>query len=128
MAAALPVVKTFADSVDWSKIVSPFIPQLYSFPTNFLARIHSFASLKELYISTNPLISAFAFCLALFPIFLVVAEVNRNWSQVDRCWSILPTLYNVHYAVYAHLAELPTKRLDTLAFFSVVWSVRLDHQ
>lgn len=125
MAVALPAVQTFADSVDWSKTVSPFVPQLYDLPSEFISRLNNLQSLKELYLSTNPLISAFAFCLVLFPIFLIAAEVNRNWSQVDRCWSILPTVYNIHYAVYAHLAGLPTKRLDTLAFFSIIWSVCL---
>ena len=124
MSTALPAVNTFADSVNWTKTVSPYIPQLYDLPPQVWSSVQGLQSLKTLYISTNPLISAFTFCVALMPVFFIVAEVNRNWSQVDRCWSILPTLYNVHYAVYAHLAGLPTKRLDTLAFFSILWSVR----
>ena len=120
---ALPVTKTFADCADWSKTVTPYIPQLYDLPQQVLSSITNPLALKTLYVSTNPLISAFAFSCVLFPIFLVVSEVNRNWSQVDRLWSILPTIYNIHYAVYAHAVGLPTKRLDTLAFFSIVWSV-----
>ena len=123
---ALPVVKTFADNVDWSKTVSPYVAQLYDLPIQIATSINSLQALKTLYISTNPLISAFAFSVALFPIFLVVAEVNRNWSQVDRCWSILPTVYIAHYTFYAHAAGVPTKRLDTLCFFSLVWSVSFD--
>jgi len=45
--------------------------------------------------------------------------------QVDRCWSILPTIYNAHYALYAHLNGLETQRLDHLLSFSIVWSLRL---
>ena len=119
----LPIVNTFADSVDWSKTVSPFIPQLFDLPHEVLSRGYNAQELKVLYLSTNPLISAFAFSVALFPVFFVVSEINRNWSQVDRFWSILPTVYNLHYTIYAHLAGLPTKRLDTLAFFSILWSV-----
>ena len=73
--------------------------------------------------ATNPLITAFAFSLFLVPIFLLVSEVNKNYSQVDRMWSLLPTVYNAHYVVYAHCAGLETQRLDNLLAFSVVWSV-----
>lgn len=120
---ALPAIKTFADCADWSKTVTPYIPQLYDLPQQISSSITDIEALKLLYISTNPLISGFFFSCALFPLFLVISEANRNWSQVDRVWSILPTVYNVHYAIYAHLAAVPTKRLDTLAFFSIVWSV-----
>ena len=125
MSNGLPPVKAFADCVDWSHTVSPYVPQLYDLPQRIFAHITDPQALKFLYISTNPLISAFVFSCSLFPIFLLTSEVNRNWSQVDRFWSILPTVYNVHYAVYAHAAGVPTKRLDTLAFFSIAWSVRL---
>ena len=120
---AIPETKTFADCVDWSRTVTPYIPQLYDLPQQVASSIADPQILKSIYISTNPLISAFAFSCALSPIFLVVSEANRNWSQVDRLWSVLPTIYNVHYAVYAHAIGVPTKRLDTLAFFSIVWSV-----
>ena len=121
---AVPTVKTFADTVDWSKTVSPYIPQLFDLPRDIVSNVNNLQALKALYLSTNPLISAFAFSVALFPLFFVASEVNRNWSQVDRFWSILPTIYNLHYTLYAHQAGLPTKRLDTLAFFSILWTVR----
>ena len=124
---ALPHVNTFADSVDWRKTVSPFIPQLFDLPHEVSSRGYSAQELKIIYLSTNPLISAFAFSVALFPLFFIASEVNRNWSQVDRFWSILPTVYNLHYTIYAHLAGLPTKRLDTLAFFSILWTVSMSN-
>jgi len=67
----------------------------------------------------------FAFSLAISPIFLLVSEVNKNYSQVDRMWSILPSLYNTHYAVWAHMAGLPVRRLDLVLLVSWVWSARL---
>ena len=126
MSIALPAVHTFADAVDWSKTVTPYISQLYDLPSQ-LQGIRSLQALKLLYVSTNPLISAFAFSCALMPIFFVASEINRNWSQVDRFWSILPTIYNVHYALYANLGELPTKRINTLAAISIIWSVRTTY-
>lgn len=119
----LPVIKTVSDCADFSKTVSPYIPQLYELPQQVLQSITNLQELKVLYVSTNPLISAFALSLFLAPIFLIISEINKNYSQVDRCWSLLPTLYNAHYALYAHAVGLPTQRLDTLLAFSTVWSV-----
>ena len=120
---ALPLVKTISDAADYSQTVAPFIPQLYSLPDQILAHYNDVEALKAVYLNTNPLITAFAFSLFVSPIFLIVSEVNRNYSQVDRCWSILPTLYNAHYCVWAHMKGLNTDRLDHLIAFSVIWSV-----
>lgn len=120
---ALPVVKTLVDCVDFSKTVTPFITQLSNLPYSIQASISSPQSLKQIYLDTNPLVSAFAFSLLLFPIFLLVSEATGNYSQVDRCWSILPTVFNAHYVTYAHLIGLETTRLDTLGAASVIWSV-----
>lgn len=120
---SLPVVRSLSDCGDIYKTVLPYVPQLYDLPTQIFQSINNQQALKVLYISTNPLISAFAFSLFLAPIFLIASEVNRNYSQVDRFWSILPTLYNAHFVLYAHAAGLPTRRLDTLLLFSGIWSV-----
>lgn len=122
-AAGLPAVKTLADCTDFSKTVTPFLYQLDELPGQLLASVTSFESLKSLYISTNPVISSFAFSLFASVVFLVVSEVNRNYSQVDRCWSLLPTFYNAHYTLWAHLNGLPTQRLDALLVASCIWSV-----
>ena len=122
---ALPVIKTIQDCAPWSKVVEPFIPQLYELPNKLLANIGNFEGLKQIYASTNPVISGFAFSCALFPIFFVVSEVNRNWSQVDRVWSILPTIFHIHYAVWARVNGLPTQKVDNVLAFSVLWTLRL---
>ena len=120
---SLPVFKTDVDAADFSKTVLPYVSQLNDLPQQILQSISNPQALKVLYVSTNPLISAFAFSLFLFPIFLVAGEINKNYSQVDRFWSILPTVYNAHYVLYAHAVGLPTQRLDTLLAFSCVWTV-----
>lgn len=122
---SLPVIKSLADCANFSKTVVPFIPQLYELPPRIFDSISDPNALKYIYLSTNPLLSAFAFCLFTVPIFIIAAEVNRNYSQVDRFWSLLPTFYNVHFALYAHAKGLPTQRLDILALVSTLWSVRL---
>ena len=123
---ALPLIKSVADCADYSKTVLPYIGQLYDLPQQVFDNITNLQALKVLYVSTNPLITAFAFSLFLFPVFLVVSEINKNYSQVDRCWSILPTIYNAHYTAYAHATGLSTRRMDVLLLSSIIWSVSVQ--
>lgn len=120
---SLPVVKSLADCVDLTKSVSPYMPQLYDLPQQILQSISDPHALKQVYLSTNPLISAFAFSLFLSPVFLIASEINKNYSQVDRFWSILPTVYVAHFVIYARALGLPSQRLETLCFFTTLWSV-----
>ena len=120
---SLPAIFSLQDATIYAQTVAPYLPQLYDLPQKILAVISSPKGLVELYLSTNPLVSAIAFSLAIVPILYVAQEANKNYSQVDRVWSILPAVYNVHYAVYAHLADLPTQQADALAAVSVLWSV-----
>ena len=122
---ALPTVKTLADCADWSKTVAPYLPQLYSFPSDLANAGTNSEALRHLYITSNPLVTATAFSIATFPISLLVSEINKNYSQVDRVWSILPTIYHAHYAVWAHMNGLECSRVDNVLAFSVVWSLRL---
>ena len=121
---SLPVVASLNDCANIYKTVIPYLPQLYDLPQQVYQNINNVQGLKVLYVSTNPLMTAIALSLFLAPIFLIVSEVNRNYSQVDRFWSLLPTMYNAHFALYAHATAIPTKRLDSLLLFSGIWSVR----
>lgn len=120
---ALPVIRSLADCADFSQTVLPYTSQLYDLPQQLLQSWSNPTELRAIYLATNPLISALALSLFLAPVFLIVSEINRNYSQVDRCWSILPTIYNAHFTLYAHMSGLPTERLDYLLTCSVVWSV-----
>lgn len=125
---AFPLIRSIADCTDYSKTILPYTSQLYYLAQQIFDNITNLQALKVLYVSTNPLIFAFAFSLFLFPVFLVISEINRNYSQVDRCWSILPTIYNAHYTIYAHATGLPTRRLDVLLLLSISWSVGFPSQ
>jgi steroid 5-alpha reductase family enzyme len=122
---ALPNISALEDCADFSKAVQPFIPQLYALPAKFLDVIWSREGLLNLYRETNPLISGFAVSLVLGAVFLVVAEINRNYSQVDRCWSLLPTLYIAHFDAWARLTGVPAQRIDLALLFSTIWSVSM---
>lgn len=123
-ALILPALSSLEACADWSLTVEPYIPYLKQLPSHFVESItgHGF---KAFYLSMNPLVSAFALSLLLAPIFLVVSEVNKNYSQVDRCWSLLPTVYNAHYMIWAHMQGLPTHKLDYIFVFSCIWSVSI---
>ena len=122
---ALPVVNSLTDCANFERTVVPYVPQFYDIFQQVSQSITNPQALKILYVSTNPLVTAFSVSLALSPIFLVISEINKNYSQVDRFWSLLPTFYNAHFALYAHLLGLPTARLDTLLLISIIWSVCL---
>ncbi|KAL2263222.1 hypothetical protein VTK26DRAFT_7716 [Humicola hyalothermophila] len=124
---ALPVLHALEDCAGFSKAVEPFVPQLSALPGKLLDVFAGRESLLKLYAETNPLISGFAFSVMLGAVFLVVAEINRNYSQVDRCWSLLPTVYTAHYDIWARLNGLPSQRIDAVLLFSTIWSARLTY-
>ncbi|KAK7563684.1 hypothetical protein JOL62DRAFT_562212 [Phyllosticta paracitricarpa] len=122
---ALPAVKTLNDCADFYKTVEPLLPQLQALPQQVLDNITDLDALKTIYLSTSPLVTGFALSLALAPIFLVVSEINRNYSQVDRMWSLLPTIHVANYTLWAHLSGVPTQLIDNVFAFSCLWSIRL---
>lgn len=108
--------------------VAPYLPQLYNLPYKVAAHITDVRALQELYASTNPLMTALAFAVFFVtPVVLAVAEFNKNYSQVDRLWSMLPVIYNVHYTMWAHINGLPTSRLDHVMAVSLIWGARLTY-
>lgn len=121
--ALLPTLAKYEDCASWAKTVEPYIPQLYELPSKLVDAVQGGQGLVHLYTQTNPLISGLAISLTLGPVFLVVSEFNKNYSQVDRCWSILPTFYISHFDLWARLAGVPSQRIDVILAFGVAWSV-----
>lgn len=126
--AALAVVKSLEDCTDFKLTVAQHLPQLQNYVHNLAEAASSIDELKHFYATKNPLVTAFVFALAISPVFLIVSEVNRNYSQVDRCWSLLPTIYALHYAAWAHVNNLPALRLDLVATVGVCWSVSVKQK
>jgi len=122
---AVPNLQSLEECAEFSVTVAPFIPQLHALPgklVDVLAGRHG-GGFAELYTTTNPVISGFAFSFLLGAAFLVSAEINRNYSQIDRFWSLLPTFYIAHFDLWARLNGFPSQRLDAALFFGVMWSV-----
>ncbi|CAK7563239.1 MAG: hypothetical protein SEPTF4163_001102 [Sporothrix epigloea] len=123
---ALPTVQSLADCATYAVTVEPFLDQLQRLPNDFVVAVKT-GGLERLYVETNPLISAFALSIVLGAVFLVVSEFNRNYSQVDRCWSFLPTMYIAHFNLWAHLAGVHSERLDAALVYSTIWTIRLTY-
>lgn len=83
-------------------VASSYYAQLTQIPAALL-KIHTLNELQFFYTTSDPLVLGLAISLAISPIFLVVSEVKRNYSQVDRAWSILPSLFHGHYVLWAWL-------------------------
>lgn len=126
-AMVLPHVKSLHECVDYRKVVEPFIPQLYELPFRFWENIGSLEGIKSVCVTTNPLVSGFFLALVFGLLTLIASEINRNYSQVDRLWSILPNIFVVHIAIWARLAGVPHDRVDLIAAFTTIWSVSLSH-
>ncbi|KAL7266574.1 hypothetical protein RUND412_010876 [Rhizina undulata] len=122
---ALPVLTSLKDCTSFTKTVLPFLPQLSI--SHVKPLLAGEVAPKEWYLSTNPLVTAVMLCLTVAALTLALSEINRNYSQVDRLWSLLPSLYIGHFTLFAHLKGFPTERLDTLATFVALWSIRLTY-
>lgn len=119
----LPNVDSLADCTSFQLTVLPYLAQLQWLPASLREAGWDLESLKAVYLATNPLVSALAFSSVIAVFCFLSAEINRNFSQIDRLWSILPALYNVHFAVWARLAGIRTQTLDTIAVIALLWSV-----
>jgi len=120
--AALPEVKTLRDCADFERTVLPFIPQLKQLPSRIL-HATSLVELKNVYLETNPVMSALAFSIIIAQAVFVVSQINKNYSQIDRLWSILPAFYNYHFWGWAYLHGIRSRKLDMVVVLSFIWSV-----
>lgn len=125
MALPLPPILSPQGAAEFGRTFAPYVlsEQLLQLPSRLFEAGTDLNALQEVYTGTNPQVTAIAFALAISPIYVVIAEITGNYSQVDCSWSILPSIYNLHYYLWAHLTGLPTDRLQTIALFSVAWSV-----
>lgn len=119
----LPRVESLVDATSFQLTVLPYLAQLEWLPASLREAGRDLESLKTIYLALNPFVSALALGGVLAGLFFLAAELNRNFSQVDRFWSILPAVYNVHFAVWARLSGIRTETLDTIAAISILWSV-----
>jgi steroid 5-alpha reductase family enzyme len=72
----------------------------------------------------SPLHVAVLLCAALTAGTWLLSLVTRNYSQVDRLWSIAPPVYAIWFAWCAGFGDA---RLDLMAVLVTVWGARLTY-
>jgi steroid 5-alpha reductase family enzyme len=80
--------------------------------------------LLELYESTDPLVTALWVAGGLALLCWVLSLITKEYSWVDRLWSITPPLFAVHFAAYVGFSDA---RLNLMAALAVLWGVRLTY-
>jgi len=78
----------------------------------------------ELYRSTDPLTLALWVAGGVALVCWVLSLITKEYSWVDRLWSIMPPLFAVHFAGHAGFDD---PRLNLMAALAVVWGVRLTY-
>lgn len=76
------------------------------------------------YQANDPLVTAFYASLGFAALCWVLSVLTREYSWVDRLWSITPVLYAVHFAAYAGFEDT---RLNLMAALVTLWGVRLTY-
>ncbi|KAH8549713.1 hypothetical protein BGW37DRAFT_500525 [Umbelopsis sp. PMI_123] len=85
-------------------------------------------SLLQSYISLDPLISALAIATVFSIAHWFIGLVTSNYSQVDKCWSILPVVYSWHFSVHDYLVHGQVHpRLVLITTLITVWGMRLTY-
>jgi steroid 5-alpha reductase family enzyme len=78
----------------------------------------------EMYQDADPMASALVACAALAIWCWIASLLTRNYSQVDRLWSILPVLYVFHFAAHGDFVDA---RLGLMTTLAVLWGTRLTY-
>jgi steroid 5-alpha reductase family enzyme len=80
--------------------------------------------LIELYRETDPLTSALWAAGGLALLCWVLSLITKEYSWVDRLWSITPALFSVHFAAHLGFSDA---RSNLMAALTVLWGVRLTY-
>ncbi|CEP09672.1 hypothetical protein [Parasitella parasitica] len=81
-----------------------------------------------LYKETDPLESSLYLSSVLITIHYLMSEITKNYSQVDRAWSILPAVYAWHYAIHDYLLNGSFHpRLLVGSILISIWGSRLTY-
>ena len=82
------------------------------------------SGMLELYKATDPLVTALWAAGGFALLCWVLSILTKEYSWVDRLWSITPALFAVHFAAYVGFTDL---RLNLMAGLAVLWGVRLTY-
>lgn len=79
--------------------------------------------IREYDISLQNLVSLWLMVMATIALLcFLVSEVTRNYSQVDKLWSLMPIIYS-----WITVITKPSPRLWVMACLVTVWGIRLSY-
>ncbi|KAI9197087.1 uncharacterized protein BJ171DRAFT_446664 [Polychytrium aggregatum] len=83
--------------------------------------------LLQHYIRTDAILTAWALVAVFTLVTWTISTITRNYSQVDRIWSITPFIYAIHFAVHAavHNGVVIELRTFVMALLTTLWGLRL---
>ena len=81
-------------------------------------------NLFELYAATDPWVSALCFCAGLALLCWLLSVLTREYSWVDRLWSIAPVVYAFHFAAFV---DFVSPRINLMAALVLLWGARLTY-
>lgn len=82
------------------------------------------SGLLELYQTTDPLKTALWGAGGFAVLCWVLSLITKEYSWVDRLWSITPPLFALHFAGHAGFDDA---RLNLMAALAVIWGARLTY-
>ncbi len=82
------------------------------------------SGILELYETTDPLKTALWAAGGFALLCWVLSLITKEYSWVDRLWSITPPLFAVHFAAHGGFDDA---RLNLMAALAVLWGVRLTY-
>ncbi|CAG8741525.1 28443_t:CDS:2 [Gigaspora margarita] len=89
---------------------------------------------RNFYGCSDPLFTAVIASLFITLLVWLLSVITRNYSQVDRLWTILPVIYTWHFVLYDCFKDLSTCNLRFLnvrgiimGILATMWGVRLSY-
>jgi steroid 5-alpha reductase family enzyme len=90
------------------KILNKFMPHYFYMPLNSQVE-----NLFRLFLTIMLIVAVVCF---------IVSEITRNYSQVDKLWSLMPIIYSILAFLY-----YPSTRLLIMSCLVILWGLRLSY-
>ncbi len=72
----------------------------------------------------SPYLDAFSICLGIMASTWLLSVITREYSWVDRIWSIAPAVYAIYVA---EAAAFENTRLNVMTILVTLWAIRLTY-
>ncbi|GAA5807191.1 hypothetical protein MFLAVUS_000546 [Mucor flavus] len=123
-----PMEATWAHT--WNTVQAGFNDLISSkhIVSSICSALQNCGEIQAFYKNTDPLVSALYFTTILISIHYVMSEITKNYSQVDKAWSILPAVYAWHFTIHDYVLHGSFHpRLLAATVLISIWGTRLTY-